>query len=192
TSFASDTTGSISTSVLENARRRACARSSTYAKNTSCCQNARSRLASRSYALGSGRPRRVHVRAGLAAGWHPLRDDVRAKDPFAVERAVYGNGFFVILSQINLHLLKFAFSPRACQAQQRVRIIQELESIRALVHNNFSGEHFGFALQLGRLLLGRSTRLFQHLFAQRATGQNKQTEGQQNAGDRFHSPLSIF
>src|SRR5437016_7390226 len=44
--FATATTGSISDSVLESARRKVCARSIRYAKNTGCCQSARSRSAS--------------------------------------------------------------------------------------------------------------------------------------------------
>jgi hypothetical protein len=133
---------------------------------------------------------RVHVRTGLTAGGRPLPDDVGAENPLILKRSVYGDGFLVIFSQINLLLLKFSFSASAGEAQERIRIVQKTQSIRAIDQDNFSGEHPGLAFELGRLFLWRTARLLQHFPAKCTPGQSKQTYGQDDC-DRFHSPCLV-
>ncbi len=136
--------------------------------------------------LGPGLFGRVHVRAGITAGRSPLPDYRCSPNPLILSGAVHRDCLFEIFPEIDLLRGKLAFSVGSCQPQQRVRVLQQTQSICPILQNHLSGERLRVRFQRRRYLMFPAW-LFQHLLAKCASGQSKQTRGQQDC-DRFHSP----
>src|SRR5437879_3742422 len=92
---------------------------------------------------GALRPRLfrcVHVRSGWTARRNILAGDIGAPNPIVLASSENSNRFFVILSQKDLLFFEIAFSSPARQPQQCSRFLEQFETIRAVVQNNFAGE----------------------------------------------------